>query len=94
MHVISRKALKDFASRHADASASLDAWYRVAKSAFWDSLAAVRRTYPHADAVGPYTVFNVKGNTYRLIVTIDYRYQKIFVKRVMTHAEYAKDAWK
>jgi mRNA interferase HigB len=54
----------------------------------------VRRTYSAAEAVGDYTVFNIKGNTYRLIARIEYRLQIIFVKAVLTHAEYDKDQWK
>jgi mRNA interferase HigB len=54
----------------------------------------VRKTYAHADFVEPYTVFNIKGNTYRLITVISYRYQRIFIKYVLTHAEYDKDKWK
>lgn len=94
MHVISRKALKDFSLAHADAGAPLDSWYRVAKAARWESITDVRRTFPHADFVAPYTVFNIKGNTYRLIVTIHYRYRRIFIKHILTHAEYGKDTWK
>ena len=94
MHVISRKALREFAARHPDAGAPLDIWHRIARKAVWRSLAGVRKTYPHADAVGMYTVFNIKGNAYRLIVKIEYEFGLIFIKRVLTHAEYDKGAWK
>ncbi len=91
MHVISRKALKVFAHAHAASESALDAWYRVAKAAVCNSLEDVRKTYPQADFVSPYTVFNIKGNTYRLIVIINYTYQRIFIKHIMTHAEYDKE---
>jgi mRNA interferase HigB len=94
VHVISRKALKDAATRHADLEASLDTWYRTAKKAQWKSLSDVRKTYAHADAVGAYTVFNIKGNAYRLIVKIEYARGLIFIRAVQTHAEYNKDRWK
>lgn len=42
----------------------------------------------------PYTVFNIKGNPYRLVVKIEYRWQMIFVKRLLSHAEYDKGDWK
>jgi mRNA interferase HigB len=51
------------------------------------------KVYPSADLVGPYTVFNIKGNTYRLIVKIEYRWQIIFVKHLLTHAEYDRKEW-
>ena len=94
MHIISRKALKGFAQAHASSEAPLDAWYRIAKAASWTSLDDVRKTFPHADFVAPFTVFNIKGNTYRLVVIINYRGQRLYIKHVLTHAEYDKDGWK
>jgi mRNA interferase HigB len=94
VHVISRKALKEAGTRHAGLEAALDTWYRTAKKAQWKSLSDVRKTYSHADAVGEYTVFNIKGNEYRLIVKINYQTGRIFIRHVLTHAEYDKDRWK
>jgi mRNA interferase HigB len=71
-----------------------EAWYRVVNSASWRHLDDVRQIYPSADAVGNFTVFNLKGNTYRLIVDIDYETQTIYYKYFLTHAEYDKDKWK
>jgi mRNA interferase HigB len=70
------------------------AWYRVAKSAEWVNLVNVRETYPAADIVSNFTVFNIKGNDYRLITSIVYVTQRIYIKYVLTHAEYNKDKWK
>jgi len=66
----------------------------VAKHACWRSLVDVRQVYPHADFVDPFTVFNIKGNAYRLVTKIEYRWQMIFVKHLLTHAEYDKGDWK
>jgi mRNA interferase HigB len=41
-----------------------------------------------------YTVFNIGGNAFRLVVKIEYKYQKIFIKHVLTHAEYDQGGWK
>lgn len=54
----------------------------------------VRQTYPSADFVDPYTVFNIKGNAYRLIVKIEYKWQIVFVKDLLNHADYDKGGWK
>ena len=94
MHVISRKKLLDAAQRHTELGAPLDVWFRIAKKADWQSLDAVRGVFPSADSVGPYTVFNIKGNSYRLIVEINYRSGRIFIRHVLTHAEYDKGKWK
>jgi mRNA interferase HigB len=78
--------------------AVLDAWYRVAKSAKWTSLEGVREIYPSADGVPVgervYTVFNISGNSFRLITEIYYEDQVILIRHVLTHAEYDKEEWK
>jgi mRNA interferase HigB len=94
MRVISRKTLREFCEGHADAREALYAWYRVASRATWQNLLDVQEIYPKAEAVGNFTVFNIKGNRYRLIVDLVYVSQRIYVKYVLTHAEYDKDEWK
>ncbi len=94
MHVISLKKLKEFWAIHPDAEEPLREWYRTASRAAWQSLADTRRDYPHADAVGRCTVFNIKGNHYRLITKIFYREQTVLVRFVLTHSEYDRGSWK
>jgi mRNA interferase HigB len=93
MHVISRKALRDAEEKHADLKGPLGTWFKVAKKAEWKNIEEVRKTYRDTDPVGPYTVFNIKGNSYRLVVKIEYEFALIFVKQVLTHAEYDKKDW-
>lgn len=94
MQVISYKTIKSAKGKYSNAAGQLDTWYRAAKSASWQNLTEVRQTYPDADSVGNFTVFNIKGKQYRLIVGIDYKQQKIYIKHFLTHAEYSKDKWK
>jgi mRNA interferase HigB len=54
----------------------------------------VQATFPKAEAVGNFTVFNIKGNNYRLIVSINYERQIIYIKYILTHSEYDKEQWK
>ena len=91
---ISRKALREFSDAHKDAETPLDDWYRIGRRSRWISIVDVRKTYPHADAVGKFTVFNVGGNKYRLVVTVNYRSGRIYIREVMTHAEYSREEWK
>jgi mRNA interferase HigB len=93
MHALSRKRLREAAQKHSDLEAPLDTWYRIAKKAEWTSLADVRKTWATADSVGRYTVFNVRGNDYRSITEINYRSGRIFIRQVLTHAEYAREKW-
>ncbi len=94
MHVISRKMLLEGATKHAGLSVPLDAWYRITKRAEWKSLDDVRKVFPSADGVGRFTVFNIKGNSFRLIVEINYETGRLYLRHVLTHAEYDKGGWK
>ena len=94
MHVISRKKLKQAVADHKDLEGPLDAWFRIAKKALWRNLADVRMTFSTGDATGKRTVFNIKGNHYRLITEINYVSGRIHVRHVLTHAEYDRGGWK
>jgi len=94
LRIISRRRLREYWTSHADAEDALRTWFAIAKRSHWCNLVEVQRTYSSAEAVAGYTVFNIKGNSYRLISKIEYRLQTIFIKAVLTHAEYDKDKWK
>ncbi|AUT03982.1 hypothetical protein CLI64_28385 [Nostoc sp. CENA543] len=94
MHIISRKKLREFSQAHADSGEPLDNWYITASQATWGNLLEIQTVYPQAEAVSNFTVFNIKGNKYRLITSINYERQIIYIKYVLTHAEYDKDKWK
>jgi mRNA interferase HigB len=82
MHVISKVKLREFWERHSDAEDALTDWYNFASKANWKNLVEVQGRYPKAEAVGNFTVFNIKGNKYRLIADINYSRQTIFVKYI------------
>jgi len=94
LHVISRKKLKEAAVQHGDLESPLEVWFRIAKRACWQTLADVRKTFSSADLVEKWTVFNIKGNKYRLITEINYRFQRVYIRYVLTHAEYDQEKWK
>ena len=54
----------------------------------------VRQTYPHADAAGELTIFNIAGNKYRLAARINYRTESIYIRAVLTHEEYSRRDWR
>jgi mRNA interferase HigB len=99
MRIITRKRLREFAQRYPGAAEPLQKWHDLVREAEWQSLQDVRRVYPHADAVtvasgNTVTVFNIGGNKYRLIAAIHYNTQRVYVLRLLTHADYSKDFWK
>ena len=94
MHVISKKKLRGFWERHVKSRSSLESWYQLVKHAKWESFADVRAAFNTADQVGRFTVFDIGGNKYRLVAAIHFNRDKLFVRHVLTHAEYDDGKWK
>lgn len=94
MRVIGRVYLEDFWKTHPEAKKPLETWHHVVVNATWKKFADVRQTYPHADYVDHWTIFNVGGNKYRIISNVIFENGDVHVRRVLTHAEYSKDRWK
>ncbi|MEA5599254.1 type II toxin-antitoxin system HigB family toxin [Rivularia sp. UHCC 0363] len=94
MHLISIRKLRIDTNQFPDVKKQVEDWYTTTKKAEWTNLEDVRLIYRDAEAVGNFTVFNIKGNAYRLIVGIDYENQVIYYKYFLTHAQYDKDKWK
>jgi mRNA interferase HigB len=92
--VISRRPLIDFAHRYPDADASLRAWYRIMKQMNFGSFGELKRAFRTADKVGPLTVFDISGNRYRLIAAVHYDRRRVYVRHVLTHAEYDRGGWR
>lgn len=83
--------LRAFWQEHPEAQSALRGWHSVMEQVEFSDFHHVREFFNSADYVPPYTVFDVGGNNYRVIVIIRYRFKKVFVQRVMTHREY--DHW-
>ena len=81
------------AGKSADVAAEALAWYKVARAARWESLADVRRNYPSADQIGAVLIFDIRHNRYRLVATVIYRKQKLYVKALPTHKQYDLKEW-
>ena len=94
MHVITRKALVEFWTRHPDSREALARWHKIVEKSSYQSFAELRLTFPSADIVGQYTVFNIGGNKVRLIASIHYDRGRVYVRHVLTHEEYDRGIWK
>ncbi|MFM2169128.1 MAG: hypothetical protein RIS79_3499 [Verrucomicrobiota bacterium] len=91
MRIISRKTLKEFWEKHADAEQPLRAWFAEAGTARWKSFKDIKASYRSADVLpGNRVVFDIKGNRYRLVVKIHYNTGVLFIRFLGTHAEYDK----
>jgi mRNA interferase HigB len=89
MRIIARKTLRDFWGQHPSAQRPLQAWYADAKQAHWKSPGDIKNVYCNASIVANNRViFNIKGNSYRLVVAINYDYAIVYIRFVGTHKEY------
>ena len=90
MRVIAKRTLRAFwEAGHPDARGPLEAWHNEAEKARWAGTADIKARYSSASFLpGNRVVFNIRGNTYRLIVRIRYDLGIVFVRWVGTHAAY------
>lgn len=94
MKLISNRALREFAQIHPQAEQPLQAWRHIIEHQTFANFAALKLTFASVDKVGERYVFNIGGNKYRLIATMAYSIQTVWVKHVLTHGDYDKGAWK
>ena len=78
---------------HTEVSAALDAWWKVARAARWMHLEGCRQSLRTADQIGRCLIFDILGNNYRLITVVGWRNQRIYVKALLTHRRYERNAW-
>ena len=94
MHLISACKLKEVSAVYPDVEEVIKNFYKKVEKSAWQNLIDVQKDYRSAEAVGNFTVFNIKGNRYCLILDIDYEEQVAYFKYFLTHAEYDKEQWK
>lgn len=91
MRIIAKSTLRDFWLQHADAEQALKAWFQETSRSAWDHPNDIKTEYPSASILSNNRiVFNIKGNRYRLIVKINFKYQMVWIRFIGTHAEYDK----
>ena len=92
MRVIAKRTLREFwqsSPKYATAQGSIEAWHAEVSKASWRTPQEVKAQYRSASILkGGRVVFNLAGNKYRLVVSIDYTRQTCFVKFIGTHEQY------
>lgn len=91
MRIISRKKLIEFWTIYPESEEPLKAWFQIVEKASWKTPQDVKDQYGNASILqNGRTVFNIKGNDYRLVVWINYDFFTIYIRFVGTHKEYDK----
>ncbi|MGA8087750.1 MAG: type II toxin-antitoxin system HigB family toxin [Terracidiphilus sp.] len=93
VRVIARGTLREFVEtlkgtkNHTPVKTALDAWFHEAEAASWKNPAEVKAAYANASIVGnDRVVFNIKGNSFRLVVALDYLRQVVYIKAKVSYA--------
>jgi len=94
MRIISNRALRAFATRHPLADGPLQGWRRVIEKNAFANWAALKAAFNTVDKVGPWVVFDIGGNKYRLVAYVRFEKQIVYVKAVLTHRDYDQETWK
>ena len=93
MRIVSHRKLKEFyeTKGREDSRVPLERWYNIAEKAEWRNLSEIKVDFPATDYVGnQHYVFNIKGNSYRLVVVVKFTIGYIYIRFVGTHEEYDK----
>ncbi len=92
MRILNEITIEEFKRKHPNSRKLLNNWVDIIKSSKWNNLPELRATFPTADYVAPYIVFNLGGNNFRLITVVVFSQKELTIVKIMTHAEY--DRWK
>ena len=91
MRILGLPLLAEFKGKHADSRGQLDAWQNEVEREEWRTPQDIKRRYRNADFLADNRIiFNIKGNTYRLVVKVRFQNGLVLVEWVGTHAEYRK----
>ena len=91
MNIRRKDIIDDFIKNHADAKNALQRWVSIVEKADWKSHADIKTDFPSADYVGNERyVFNIRGNTYRMVVVVLFVTGLLIVRFLGIHGEYDK----
>jgi mRNA interferase HigB len=95
MRIFTKKPIESFKVKHPDSATGLQQWYVIVSKSKFDGPEHVRKVFGNkVDIVAKGYVFDISGNKYRLAASIHFNKQHVFIREIMTHAEYSKEAWK
>lgn len=87
--IFSKSTLREYWEIHRDSEQYLKTWYDTVMSSDWKTPNEVKLTYASACILrNGRIVFNIKGNSYRLVAKFNYEKQWIFIRFIGTHSEY------
>ncbi len=94
MRVVTHRRIREASLQWPHTATALEVWYKRMVKESPANFSQMKSLFPAVDLVGPLHVFDIGGNKIRLIAGVSYSTQQVFIKHVLSHAEYDKDKWK
>ena len=94
MHVITKRRIVEAKHKHRNCVTALDGWFKVVEKNTFANFSDLKKTFNSIDKVGDLFVFDIGGNKLRLIASIHFNRQKLYIRHILTHAEYDDDKWR
>jgi mRNA interferase HigB len=94
MHIITHARILVAQQRLPGSARALDLWYRLMKRGSYRTFAELKAVFGSVDKVGNVYVFDIGGNKVRVVAAIHFNRAKVFVRHVLSHADYDRGDWK
>lgn len=94
MHIITKRRVTEAKELYPSCESALAGWLKVIKNNDFENFAQLKTTFNAVDKVDNLFVFNIGGNKLRLIASIHFNTQVLYIRHILTHKEYDKDKWK
>ena len=94
MHVISQRCVWEAQQAFPNSATALQEWYEAISKNLFNNFAELKKSFGSVDKVGDLCIFNIGGNKLRLVAAIHFNRHKVYIRDILTHAEYDKNGWK
>lgn len=94
MHVITKKRIKEAKLLFPEVANALDGWYQAISKNKLANFAELKQLFTAVDKVGHLYVFDIGGNKIRLIASIHFNRQRIYIRNILNHKDYDMGKWK
>ncbi|MFJ4455828.1 type II toxin-antitoxin system HigB family toxin [Pseudomonas sp. NPDC089392] len=94
MRVVTHKRIVEAVAKWPQSATALESWYKRISQETPGNFSQMKALFPAVDLVGRFHVFDIGGNKIRLIAGVSYSTQQVYIKFVLSHAEYDKEKWK
>ena len=94
MHIITKRRIVEGKVAYPQYASALDGWYKIINNNVLNNFADLKTSFNSVDKVGNLYVFDLGGNKLRLIASIHFNPQKIYIRHILTHKEYDKGDWR